>query len=123
MTSRQTFALSAVVTDVHDIERLKAFAKTIVNDAGKFGTILPVDRFEGRLTWHVSVTALSDRSKPILWDELKPSQRESVRQLARELLNDVGRPDSDFEDIQEKSYQIIRQLMIEEERLVRKPSQ
>jgi hypothetical protein len=54
----------------------------------------------------VSVTALSDQFKPILW-ELKPSQRESVRQLARELLNDVGRPDSDFEDVQDKSYQII----------------
>ena len=66
MTSRQSFALSAVVVDVNDTERLKAFAKTVVNDTGRFGTILTVDRFEGRLTWHVSVTALSDQFKPIL---------------------------------------------------------
>ena len=44
----------------------------------------------------------------------------SGSQLARELLDDVGRPDSDFEDVQDKSYQIIRQLTIEEERLVGK---
>jgi hypothetical protein len=49
-----------------------------------------------------------------------------VRQIARELLDDVGRPDSDCEDVQDKSYQIVRQLTIEEERLVTKigePSQ
>jgi hypothetical protein len=101
---------------VNDTDRLKAFAKTLVNDTGRFGTIFTVDRFEGRLTWHVSVTSLSDQFKPIPWEELKPSQREAVRQRARELLDDVGRPDSDFEDIQDKSYQIIRQLTIEEER-------
>jgi hypothetical protein len=50
MTSRQSLALSAVLTDVTDIERLKAFIKIIVSDAGRFGTILTVDRFEGRLT-------------------------------------------------------------------------
>ena len=120
MTSRQSLALSAVVADVNDTERLKAFAKTVVNDSGRFGTILTVDRFEGRLTWHVSVTSLSDQFKPIFWEELKPSQREAMCQLARELLNDVGGPDSDFEDVQDKSYQIIRQLTIEEERLVGK---
>ena len=38
----------------------------------------------------------------MLWSELKPSQREPVRQLARELLEDVRRPDSDVEDIQDK---------------------
>ena len=43
-----------------------------------------------------------------------------MRQLARELLDDVGRPDSDLEDVQDKSYQIIRQVTIEE--VVRKPS-
>jgi hypothetical protein len=95
------------------------FAKTLVNDAGRFGTILTVDRFESQLTWHVSVSALSDQFKPMLWQRLKPSQREAVRQLARELLTDVGRPDSDFEDVQDKSYQIIRKLTIEEERIVR----
>ena len=62
MTSRQSLALSAVVADVNDTERLKTFAKTVVNDAGKFGTILTVDRFEGRLTWHVSVTSQHSRS-------------------------------------------------------------
>jgi hypothetical protein len=96
------------VVDLNDTERLKAFTKIVVNDDGRFGTILTVDRFEGRLTWHVSVTSLSDQFKPILWQELKPSQREAVRQLAHELLDDVGRPDSDFEDRQDKSYQIIR---------------
>jgi hypothetical protein len=38
VTSRQSFALSAVVADVYDTERLKAFAKIDVNDAGKFET-------------------------------------------------------------------------------------
>jgi hypothetical protein len=113
VTSRQSFALSAVVVDVNDTDRLKEFAK-------RFGTILTVDQLEGRLAWHVSVTPLSDQFKRIPWDELKPSQREAVRQLAHELLDDVGRPDSDAEDVQEKSYQIIRKLTIEEERLVRK---
>jgi hypothetical protein len=50
VTSRQSFALSAVVTDVHDVERLRAFTKIDVNDTGKFGTILTVDRFEGRFS-------------------------------------------------------------------------
>jgi hypothetical protein len=78
-----------------------------------------VDRLEDHLTWHVSVTPLSAQFKPMLWNELKPSQREAVRQLARELLENVGRPDSDVEDLQDKSYQIVRKLTIEEERLVR----
>jgi hypothetical protein len=43
-----------------------------------------------------------------------------MRQLARELLDNVGRPDSDFEEVQDKSFQIIRPLTIEEERLVQK---
>jgi len=90
-----------------------------VTDGGRFGTILTVDRLDEHLTWHVSVTALSDQFKPILWNELRPSQREAVRQLARELLEDVGRPDSDVEDVQDKSYRIVRKLTIEEERLVR----
>ena len=119
MPPRQSLALSSVLTNPDSTEALAAFAKTIVNDAGRFGTILTVDRLEGRLTWHVSVMSLSDQFKPISWKELKPSQREKVRQMARELLEDVGRPDSDFEDVQDKSYQIIRQLTIEEERLVR----
>src|SRR5207253_1412686 len=42
----------------------------------------------------------------------------TVRQLARELLGDIGRTDSDVEDLHDKSYQIIRKLTIEEERLV-----
>src|SRR6476646_5683995 len=120
MTSRQSFALSEVVVDVNDTDRLKAFAKTLVNDAGRFGTILSVDRFQRRLTWHVSVTSLSDQFKPMLWDELKPSQREAVRQLARELLDDVGRPHSDLGDVLDNRYQIIRALTVEEERLVGK---
>jgi hypothetical protein len=44
---------------------------------------------------------------------------QAARQLARELLENVGRPDSDVEDLQDKSYQIVRKLTIEEERLVR----
>jgi hypothetical protein len=119
VTPRQSFALSHILKDPNDTEALKAFAKTIVNDAGRFGTILTVDRLEDHLTWHVSVTPLSDQFKPMLWNELKPSQREAVRQLARELLENVGRPDSDVEDLQDKSYQIVRKLTIEEERLVR----
>lgn len=106
--------------DIDDREPLKAFAKTIVNDAGRFGTILTIDLFNGELRWHVSASALSDGFKPIFWDHLKPSQREGVRQLTRELLKDVGQPGSDSDVADDKSYQIFRKLTIEEERLVRK---
>ena len=95
MTKRQALALSDVVKDPKDTEALKAFAKTIVNDAGRFGTILTVDQIDGELHWHVSVSALSNGFKPILWEKLKPSEREAVRQLARELLEDIGQPGSD----------------------------
>jgi hypothetical protein len=118
MTQRQAFAISKILTDLNDTETLKAFAKTIVNDAGRFGTILMTDRCDGELRWHVSVSALSEMFKPISWDELKPSHREAVRQLARELLKDVGRPDTDFDLADEKSYQLIRQLTVEEERQI-----
>jgi hypothetical protein len=85
MTPRQSLALSSVLTNPDNTEGLASFAKTIVNDAGRFGTILTVDRFDDHLTWHVSVSALSDQFKPMLWERLKPSQREAVSQLAREL--------------------------------------
>jgi hypothetical protein len=55
MTKRQQLALSSVVKDINDTEALKAFAKTIVNDAGRFRTILTVDQIDGELRWHVSV--------------------------------------------------------------------
>src|SRR4051812_12525926 len=119
MTARQSFAVLNPISDPHETESLKPFAKTIVMGTDRFGTILTIDQFDDRLTWHVSVSALSDQFKPILWINLKPSQRETVRQLARELLHDVGRPDSDLEEVQDKCYQISRPLTIEEERLVR----
>jgi hypothetical protein len=50
---------------------------------------------------------------------LKPSQRESVRQLARKLSEDVGQPSSDSDANEDKSYQIIRKLTIEEERQIK----
>ena len=108
------------MADLDDAERLKAAAKTVVNDTGRFGTILTVERFKGRFAWHVSVRSLSDQFKPIPWEELKPSQREAVRQLARKLLDDVGRPHSDLGDVLDNRYQIIRALTVEEERLVGK---
>jgi hypothetical protein len=97
MTKRQQLALSNVVKDINDTEAVKAFAETIVNDGGRFGTILTVDQIDGELRWHVSVSALVDGFKPIFWEKLKPSLREGVRQLARELLEDIGQPGSDFE--------------------------
>ena len=117
MTKRQSFALCRVLADPRNTEPLRTLAKTIINDAGRFGTILTVDLWKGELHWHVSVTPLSDQFKPMLWAQLKPSQREAIRQLARELLADVGRPESDLEDAQDERYRIIRQLTIEEERL------
>jgi hypothetical protein len=92
MTKRQELALARVVKDPDDTDALRAFAKTVVNDAGRFGTILTVDMLDGELRWHVSVSALSNDFKPILWDGLKPSEREAVRQLSRKLLEDVGQP-------------------------------
>jgi hypothetical protein len=120
MTKRQALALSDVVKNPNDTEALKAFAKTIVTDAGRFGTILTVDLIDGELRWHVSVSALSNGFKPIFWEKLKPSEREAVRQLARELLEDIGQPGSDSDVAEDKSYQIIRKLTIEEERQIRK---
>ena len=70
------------------------------------------------MCWHVSVTALSPNFKPIAWKDLRPSQRETVRAVARELLEDVGRPDSDFDSTDMDDYQLLRKLTIEEERLL-----
>ena len=95
--------------DPIDTEALKAFAKTIVNDAGRFGTILTVDRIDGELRWWKGRTL-----------RLKPSEREAVRQLARDLLEDIGQPGSDSDVAEGKSYQIIRKLTIEEERQIRR---
>src|SRR4051812_12616238 len=108
MTTRQAFAIANIVRDPNNTKALEQFAKTIVNAAGRFGTILTVDKVEEGWCWHVSVTTLSEFFKPVSWKELKPSERESVRRLARELLEDVGRPDTDLDMTEEESYQIIR---------------
>ena len=55
MTPRQSLALSSVLTNPDNTEGVASFAKTIVNDAGRFGTILTVDQFESQPTWHVCV--------------------------------------------------------------------
>ncbi len=111
LTKRQARALSSI-RDPNQLEGLDGFAKTVINDVGRFGTILTVDRFEGDLRWHVSVSMLSEAFKPIKWSSLKPSEREAVRQLARDLLDDVGRPGSDEDAAEGKTYQIIRKLTL-----------
>jgi hypothetical protein len=65
-----------------------------------------------------SVTALSPNAKPIKWKDLMPSQREAVREVARGLLENVGRPDSDVDSTDMDDYQMLRKLTIEEERLL-----
>jgi len=99
------------------------FAQTVVNNAGQFGTILTVDLWKGALWWHASVSGLNNQFRPLSWNKLHPLDREAVRQLARDLLADVGQQDFEIEDVQENSYQIIRRLTVEEERVaLRKPS-
>jgi hypothetical protein len=117
VTTRQTFAISNPLLDPTDTSELQKFAEKILPDGAGFFTILTVDHCDGITCWHVSVTALSPNSKPIKWNDLKPSQRESVRLVARELLENVGRPDSDFDSTEMDDYQLLRKLTIEEERL------
>jgi hypothetical protein len=120
VTTRQTFAISNPLLDPTDTDALQKFAKTILRDSSGFGTILTVDHFNDITCWHVSVTALSPHSRPIAWKDLKPSEREAVYQVADELLENVGRPDSDVDSTEMDSYQILRKLTIEEERLLKR---
>jgi len=74
-----------------------------------------VNHRDGIMCWHVSVTELSPNSKLIKWNDLKPSQREAAREVARELVKNVGRPDSDVDSTEMDDYQLLRKLTIEEE--------
>ena len=112
--------MSNPLLDPTDASALHKFTRTIVRDDGGVGTILTLDHFNRVSCWHVSVTTLSPISKPIKWKDLKPSQREAVREVARELLENVGRPDSDVESTKMGDYQLVRKLTIEEERLLKR---
>ena len=121
MTPRQLLALSNPLADPNNTDALKRFAQTFVIGDEQFGTVLVVGVVEGEWSWHVSVSALSDHYKPIWWEDLRPSQRKSVRELAADLLNGVGEPNSDLDAADGPTYQIVRRLTIEEERSAKNP--
>jgi hypothetical protein len=116
MTDRQSFALANPVTDPDDVTSLMKFARTLTRGVRKFGTILTVDRKKAEFWWHVCVTPLDSALKPLLLSEIEPTDKVVTERLARELLDDVGRPDSDRNDYDEKSIHIFRWSTIEEER-------
>jgi hypothetical protein len=117
---RQTFAISNPLLNPTDMDALQKFAEKILRDGAGFFTILTVDHCDGITCWHVSVMAMSPKFKPIAWKDLKPSGREAVRKIARGLLENVGRPDSDCDSTDMGEYQIVRKLTIEEERLLKR---
>ena len=120
MTDRQVFALSHVLGDLEDLSVLKKHAVNLARGVLKFGTILTVDKYRNEFSWHVAVSLLNRELKPVPIEQLSVSEKSAVRDLARELLAAIRRPDSDrvYED--EKSVHILRSATIEEERQARK---
>jgi hypothetical protein len=121
VTTRQELALS-FPTDLRDalsLLRLIRFVKTVTNNHGAFGTVLIVEQVERLFQWHVSVSTLDDKQKPIPLDHLTQSQIRAAEDIAQELLDGVGIPDSDEMFCDKESVQIIRKLTIDEKRRLR----
>src|SRR5215467_9131216 len=120
MTDRQVFALNHVMTDLGDLAGLQKHALNLARGVLKFGTILTVDKYRNEFSWHVAVSLLNRQLKPIPIERLSVTEKSATIDLARELLADIGSPDSDkvYED--EKSVHILRSATIEEERQARK---
>jgi hypothetical protein len=120
MTDRQAFALSHVLADLKDLSVLKKHALNLARGSLRFGTILTVDKYRNDFSWHVAVSLLNRELKPIPIEQLSVIEKSATIDLARELLANIGRPDSDrvYED--EKSVHVLRSATIEEERQARK---
>ena len=120
MTDRQAFALSHVMTDLKDLANLKKHALNLARGSLRFGTILKVDKYRNEFSWHVAVSLLNRELTPIPIEQLSVSEKSATIDLARELLADIGRPDSDKVHEDERSVHILRSATIEEERQARK---
>jgi hypothetical protein len=120
MNDRQTLALNHVTMDTADLDNLERYARTLTRGVRKFGTILTVDLHRKQFSWHVCVSLLNSRAVPLPIDQFSSADKIVTIRLARELLGDVGRPDSDDIHEDEKSVHITRSLTIEEERRARR---
>jgi hypothetical protein len=120
MTDRQAYALSHVLAALGDLTILKKHALNLARGSLRFGTILTVDKYRNEFSWHVAVSLLNRELKPVPMEQFSVTEKSATIDLARELLADIGRPDSDrvYED--EKSVHILRSATIEEERQARK---
>jgi hypothetical protein len=119
MTDRQVFAISNVTINLEDLGGLGKFARTLTRGVTKFGTILTVDRQGNEYSWHVCVSLLDSNGLPTPLEQLSETGMAVILDLARELLGDVGRPDSDVIHNKTKSVHIVRPVTSEEERQAR----
>ena len=113
MTQRQQFALANPV-DPDDLLVLEPFAETIRGEHQSYGTILTVDRADC-LCWHACVTVLSRNLKPVPYSGLSHLQRKAAERLVRDLLKDVGQPDSEQLRWDPKCIHLIRKVTVEEQ--------
>ena len=120
MTDRQAFALSHVLADLEDLSILKKHASNLARGVLRFGTILTVDKYRNEFSWHVAVSLLNRELKPIPFEQLSLTEKSATIDLAKELLADIGRPDSAKVHEDEKAVHILRAATIEEERRARK---
>jgi hypothetical protein len=95
MNDRQVFSLRNIVTDHEDVAGLEKYARTLTRGVRKFGTILTVDLYKKTFLWHVRVSPLNPEGKPLSIEQLSLIEKSVTLRLARELIADVGRPDSD----------------------------
>jgi len=111
MNDRQALALNHVTTGTADLDNLERYARTLTRGVRKFGTILTVDLHRKQFSWHVCVSLLNSQAVPLLIDQFSSTDKIVTIRLARELLGEVGRPDSDdIHEEDEKSVHITRLL-------------
>jgi hypothetical protein len=93
MTDRQSLALANPI-DPDDLNALMQFAATTRRGEQAYLAILSVDRKDG-FWWHAGVSVVSSNLKPVPHPGLSNLQRRAAERVARELLVNVGRPDSE----------------------------
>jgi hypothetical protein len=113
MTERQNFALANPV-DPDNVQAQSRFAQNIIGEHQSYGTVLNVERKDS-FWWHAGVTVLSRNLKPIPHLALSNLQRKAAERQARDLLKDVGLPDSEELRWGQKSLHLLRKLTGEEE--------
>lgn len=120
MTDRQTFALANPL-DPADLGAVSRSAQRVASEHQGYLTMLTVDKSDG-LWWHAGVSVLSSNLKAVPHSGLSNLQRKAAERLVRELLNEVGRPDSEELSWDDRCVHLIRRLTIEEERKAKSSS-